>query len=421
MSSSTPVSAAAFLSALGVNIHLGQKGYRPQTVIADMAYLGLTAVREASIGPKTSKGELANLALLANAGLTFDFYARSAVAPTIGLIDSFLAAHPGSVAAIEGPNEVNNFPLNYHHKTGTAAAVAYQSDLYQAVKADPLLAAIPVLNFTDYPDAAGAADGASAHPYPKGGAQPLAALTAAVAQLQAVMPGQPVYFTEAGYFSLPGVFGWEGVDAVTQAKLDLNLVMDASRLGVTATYLYDLVDDGPDPGGTVGADHFGLFTFDGAPKPAAVAIHNLTAILGGAKAAPFTPTALDFTLAGLPPSGSSLVVEASPGVYDVVVWAEPDIWDAASHTPIAAPPTSVTLTLGSATARLSVFDPLASADPLSTSADASSVTIAVTDHPVIIQVSSLVAAMASIGPSASLTPSARPATPAIAGLTTPHA
>jgi hypothetical protein len=122
----------------------------------------------------------------------------------------------------------------------------------------------------------------------------------------------------------------------------------------------------------------------------------------------------------LPATGSSLVIEASPGVYDIVVWAEPNIWNATTHTPITAPTSMVTLTLGSGSAQISVFDPLTSANPLSVASGASSATVAVTDHPMIIQVSNLVAAMASLAAPAASAQPVSPTTPNLAALAPPR-
>jgi serralysin len=67
---------------------------------------------------------------------------------------------------------------------------------------------------------------------------------------------------------------------------------DFINLGVVTTYLYDLIDDGPNKTNSVMVDHFGLFTTKGVAKPGAVAIHDLTTILGdtGASASTLTPT-----------------------------------------------------------------------------------------------------------------------------------
>jgi hypothetical protein len=398
-SASSPERAADFIGSLGVNTHIGQVGYAAKTVMADLAYLGLGKVRDHAIGPKTTAAHAAALGDLANAGIKFDWLAGGALAPTLADLNTFLSAHPGAISTIEGPNEVNNFPISFGGLTGAAAAQAYQLTLDQDVKADLPSTSIPVLDLTGAAQVAGSADAANAHVYPGAGEQPSSAVGQAVRLLQAAMPGEAAYITEAGYSTLSGMPG--GVDDATQAKLTLNLIMDATSLGVSSTYLYDLIDDGPDPTGKVLADHFGLFTTTGLAKPSAVAIHNLTSILAdtGASAQSFIPTALNYTITGLPASGLSLVIEKSSGVYDLVVWAEPDIWNPTTHAAIAAPTESVTVNFPTKAVQVSVFDPLASASPIATSSNTSAVTVGVSDHPVIIQVSGFAQAMASLGAS----------------------
>jgi hypothetical protein len=398
MTAPVPERAADFVGALGVNIHLSQGSITAKTVIADMAYLGLTNVRDHGPTLKTPTSVIGAFGSLADAGLKLDWQTGGPPGATISRLKTFLRGHPGAVAAIEGPNEVNNFAFTFRGQSGTAAAVVYQRALYNLVHVKSFPAVIPVLNFTDNPITAGMADAANGHPYPKNGAQPLAALTNAFNALEAVSPGKPVYFTEAGYPTLPNPAQSQGVDDLTQAKLTLNLIMDAANLGVAATYLYDLADDASDPTGTIVGNHFGLFTKAGAAKASAVAIHDLTTILfdGGASAATFTPTPLNDTLVGLPGNGASRVIEKSSGVYDIVVWAEPQIWNAATAAPITASPISVTVELGAAFGQVQVFDPLLSDSPISAASNTSVVTLSLVDHPLIVQVSNFAAAMATV-------------------------
>jgi hypothetical protein len=392
-----PERAADFIASLGVNVHVSQGATSAKTVIADMAYLGLTHVRDHGLNGSSSKAVTNAFDGMAAAGLKLDWLESATPGATVYRIKAFLRAYPGSVIAVEGPNEVNNFPFTFRGLTGTAAAVAYQSVLYRLVHAATFPAAIPVLNFTDNPITAGLSDAANGHPYPKNGIQPSGPISSAYNALKAVTPSEPVYFTEAGYPTLPQP-GGEGVDSLTQAKLTLNLIMDAANLGVVATYLYDLVDDGPDPTNSLVGDHFGLFTLAGAAKPAAVAIHNLTAILadGGASATTFTPTPLNDTFVGLPGNGGSRVIEKSSGVYDIVVWAEPSIWNSGAATPISASPISVKVKLGQLCQQVQVFDPMVSTSPISVATNTDNVTISLVDHPLIVQVSTLAAAMAAI-------------------------
>lgn len=399
--SASPVRASDFVSAIGANIHLGQTGYSVSAVVADTSYLGLSEVRNYGIGPATPPSLQSAFDKLASSGLKLDWLTGGPLPGSLSALNAFVAAHPGSVTSIEGPNEVNNFPISYNGLSGTSAALAYQADLYAAAKANPTLASIPVLNFTDYPGVAGAADAANGHVYPLAGAQPEVTLATSIQSLQNRMHGAPVYLTEGGYFSLPGRFAWEGVDVLTQAKLTLNFIMDAESLGVTRTFLYDLIDDGPDPASRVAANHFGLFTASNTPKPVANALHVLTGLLSdtGPSAATFTPTPLNDFITGLPLSGSSMVIEKSSGVYDIVLWAEPQIWDSGTVQPLAAPSETVTVGFGGQMQQVRVFDPLASSSPVSTAQNAGSVDVSVSDHPIVVEVTSFAAQMASLSAS----------------------
>jgi hypothetical protein len=398
--------AADFINAIGVNIHVGKPGYGTDSIIADMAYLGLRNVRDHGIGALTPLSKAAKYGQLASAGLKFDWLTGGPIGPTMTALDTFLSAHPGAIVAIEGPNEVNNFPISYDGLKGIAAATAYQAALQSATEADPLTDSLPLLSYTGAAPTPGLADAANLHVYPKAGAQPLALLSSAVASMQRQMPGAPIYVTEAGYFTLPGRHGWEGVDDATQAKLTLNLIMDAAKLGVTGLYLYDLIDDGVDTTLSHAGDHFGLFTTTGLAKPSAVAIHDLSTILtdSGAAAASFSPAPLTYAVSGLPPSGSSLVLEKSSGEYDVVLWAEPTIWNATTHTPVSDAPNTVTVSFAAPFAHVRVFDPMTSSAPVQSLINASAVTVSLVDHPLVIQVTNFVQAMAAAGANVAAAP-----------------
>jgi hypothetical protein len=391
----SPERAANFVSAIGVNIHTDMAGYAPKAIVADMAYLGLSSVRVPAIGQTGYAVAFYNT--LTAAGLKFDWLAGGpADNTTAGLnaslaqLDAFLKANPAAISTIEGPNEVDNFPITFNGLTGTAAAVAYQQALYKALKANPLTASIPVLNFTGAPAASGPEDGANIHPYPPNGAQAMSSLNTAIQQVSKQLPGKPIYITEAGYAAMPN-----GVTPTVQAKLELNMIMDAAKLGVATTYLYDLIDDGAN--GSYEGNDYGLFSATNQANAVATAIHDLTSVLAdtGASAATFKTAPLSYAISGLPSDGSSLLIEKSNGVYDLVIWAEPTIWTVASHSAVVAPTQTVTVSLTNSFAQVAVFDPLVSASAIAVGANINTVTLGVTDHPLIVQVSTFVQAMAT--------------------------
>ena len=132
----------------------------------------------------------------------------------------------------------------------------------------------------------------------------------------------------------------------------------------------------------------GLFEYGYEPKPSAIALHNLTAILAdhGANADTFTPHDLACSVSNLPEGGSQLTMEKSSGAYDIVLWAEPDIWDQANNRPIAATATQSTVDFGSAHYDVRIYDPLLSDQPIAEFDNVTLVVVPVSDHPVVVEV-----------------------------------
>lgn len=382
--------AETFIRAMGVNIHVGETDtpYRNLSqIIAALRDLGTDNVRDsAQAFPPGGNGRFARLA---RAGLQFDFILRGSIGTKLRWLDSLEQRFAGSVSAIEGPNEVNNWPVRFDGKTGTAAAVAFQAKLYAAVKADPVLAAVPVYNFTDYPAAAGRADFANIHPYPKHGRQPMRALTNELARYSRLMPGKPVVITEAGYPTLTRPTRWGGVDPETQARLTVDLLLDAAALGIRRVYLYQLFDGPPDPSGTSPDRNLGLFNRAAQPKPAARAIHNLTNLFrdGSAQATQFQTRSVALTIRGEPQAERSLVFEKANGAAIIALWTGAPIWNPVTFRPIVVAPHALTLLLGGTRRRISVYDPLLSRAAQTTARGVDRITVMSGADPLFIAVS----------------------------------
>lgn len=382
------IRASEFIRSIGVNVHLNGHGAgKAPEFIAALSYLGVESIRTGANAAMLGDNGL--LSRLADAGLRFDIVLPGSLPPvaTVAALADFARAHAKSVSAIEGPNEINHFPIRYGSLTGTRAGLAFFEDAIRAIKSSTELADVPLYDLTGVPRTATtslATDYANIHPYPKLGNQPYNLLSTLVEQRSA--PGKGIVITETGYHTGSSGAAWEAVDEITQAKLTLNLLADAARLGVAATYLYDLADK-PDPLGTSVDANLGLFDRDLRPKVAATAIHNLTEILadsGGAGAAAMNPP-LDYAVAGLPRTGASLLLEKSDGRHALLVWAEPDIWNEAADAPIAVPVSHARLTFGGQF-DVRVYDPLVSSQPLATYSSVSAIDLDVVDHPLVVEV-----------------------------------
>ncbi len=103
-------------------------------------------------------------------------------------------------------------------------------------------------------------------------------------------PGKPVAITEWGY-TTPARRGYGAVSEATQAAYVLEFILDAHNAGNPYYFYYGLLNDG--------AGNFGLFHNDFTPKKAAVALHNLFALLHdpAPDATSFTPGRLAVQIA----------------------------------------------------------------------------------------------------------------------------
>ncbi|MBY5755134.1 calcium-binding protein [Rhizobium leguminosarum] len=361
-------------------------------VVKALDYLGLDTVRDHAPNSASDPNGQTHLGDAAEAGVQFVFSAQREVDPAAVAqrLHAFVQTHPGSVVGIEGPNEVNNWPVSYHGLSGQAAAVAYQKDLSAAVNADPLLKNIPVLGFTGY-TVASASDYTTIHTYAKDGDQPYSWLSREADVQRAADPGKPLAITETGYhtsLTADSNGGWEGVSEATQAKLLLNTLMDGAALGSKNTFIYELLDAYSDPQGANQEKHFGLFHLDYSAKPAATAIRNLTEILqdDGATRASFSAGTVNYSIDGLPSSARSLLTEKSDGSYQIIIWNEPDIWNQSSDTAIQAAATAVKVNLGASFGSVKVFDPLTGTTAIKSLSNVSSLTLDVVDHPLIMEI-----------------------------------
>ncbi|MEH2491811.1 beta strand repeat-containing protein [Bradyrhizobium sp. AZCC 2230] len=400
----TVLSASAFTSSIGVNTHVSYAwgSYNNLALVeADLKYLGVTTLRDSLTNIPAAQPVLDGLA---NDGYKFDLGVSSSIpaAGAAGLqqyvaaLDAFQAAHPGSIIALEGLNEANLQAFSYNGSSTIEAAAQFQQALYTAIKADASLAKLPVYNLTlGYDDPndfaklgnlGSSSDYANSHAYVSTGTTPGAAVAAALNLASSVSPGDPSVITETGYTTL-STTPFLGVDEAVQAKSILNTLMDAFKDGVGKTYLYELLDRNSSSSDTNAQSHFGLFYDDGTPKLAATAVHNLTTILnddGTGNHQPTTP--LNYTLSNMPDSGNSMVLGKSNGAYDLVVWAEPKVWDPKTSTEITNPSQTVTVQLDSVHQSIKVYDPTGGTDPIATYTNVSSFTVPVSDHPIIIEI-----------------------------------
>ncbi|MDR3493256.1 MAG: putative Ig domain-containing protein [Ancalomicrobiaceae bacterium] len=415
--------AASFLDTVGVDTHLhysdGQYRNVAQ-VLSELAYLGITNVRDniGTAGPTSTP--FAPFVTLANAGISFTLMANatstSAEQANLQEIANLNSLVPGSVFSVEGANEINNWPVTFNGVSGLQGALDLQSYIYSFVHSSSALSGVKVSYFTGYgagnvangPNpltTPGLADLDNQHPYPTNGQAPATPISPTKALTNEPGSTGPAIYTETGYSTVGTGAGVVNQDV--QAKYTLDLLLDAAKDGVTKTYLYQLMDAYA-PGSKQGDDGYGLFDYTQTPKEAAVAIHNLTTILKdpGTNAQDFATGSLAYTIQGLPTTANSLLMEKSDGSYELAIWNEPRLWDPTTKTELAATTTTVTLQLSGTAAQVNVYDPLSGTSPVSTATNVASLQLGLSDRPLIIEISqaaaNLTQAIASVSGSNSV-------------------
>ena len=376
------LSVTAFISSLGVNTHMDavSTGYGNVALVAqDLAYLGVGNIRDHAWNV-----DLPAYRQLIAGGVKLDLIVDDNPAAATAAMAPIRAA----IIAFEGANEVDVSGQSVAH------AVAEQQALYAAVKNSPLLSAIPVLNesvgdpnnYAAYLAAAPFSDVTNLHAYAAWGDVPRFVIPVRIDS--ETVAGKPSVITETGYFTmLNNKVDPSGVSESVQARLTLDTVFDSFKAGVSQTYLYELLDELPDPNQTNPEFHYGLFHADGTPKLAATALHNLTSILTAPTATgPTTPT-LTPSFAGMTGEASSLTLAGTNGESFITVWAEPQIWNTAAQTELPVTTSQITVNLGAIVGSVSVFDPTVGTTPIATYSNVSQLTLSVTDHPLIVRAS----------------------------------
>lgn len=400
----TKASAATWLGTIGINTHVGTGGgaYNNAAAITrSLDYLGIGTVRDAFTA---SDGTGALIGSLADAGVKFDFVAGTSVAAkgSAGIqafvdgIGALQSAKPGSVYAVEGLNEVNTQPFSFNGSSSVSAAADFQRALYTTVRADSTLSGVAVINtsvamestsaYAELGDLGAYSDYGNAHAYTNIATRPDAEMEASMARAAGASAGDPVVITETGYTT------WAdhhtlGVDESSQAKLTLTGLLDAFEDGSAKTFLYELFDSSLDASSPEQERHFGLFNADGTPKQAATAVHNLTAILSYDDTAPGASSAA-VSLSSLPSDGHATILDKANGGFDVVVWRDTQLWSSSKSAFVPVTSASTVVDLGSVQSTVYVYDPLQGTTPVAVYHDVSKVTLAVSDHPLIVEVGS---------------------------------
>ena len=253
-----------------------------------------------------------------------------------------------------------------------------QRELYQASKANPATAAMPVLapalafkwNYVALGDVSPYADIANGHMYP-GGYRPSNEVSQMTAAIRGIIPStKPLMTTEAGYHNaMNSTNGHRPVPEDVAGVYTPRLMLEHFLKGELRTYTYELIDEFDDPGKTNAEANFGLLRRDWTPKPAYSAMKNLLGLLND-PGPTFTPEGLPIKVTGFPGDGKYVVTQKRNGQYVVLLWRDVQIYDPVTQQPQVVTPTNVTVNLAK-TSNVKVYRPSQQSTPVSSAQSAS--------------------------------------------------
>jgi len=267
------------------------------------------------------------------------------------------------IAYISGPNEPDLFwSSNYDNDSSTnfwEEVFNYQNSMYDALKADPLTASIPVTTppFSHYSEhqylgnvGYVKADNIAWHWYGGQGHPDKPEVSTAVAAVRnGINSGEfdngEMLTTESGHNSWktakPGNSNPNAVSERAQMRYNIRILADQFRRGIKRTYLHQLLDLGNDPNNY--NDAWGIVRLDAnrTPKPAFTAWAEMVDLFrertwnASTKTwsiPNFTPGSLDYTITGNTNAVRDLLLQKSDGTFYLLVWVARPSWDIPNDT-----------------------------------------------------------------------------------------
>jgi hypothetical protein len=352
--------AEAFLDSVGVQLHVSyyDTAYgRYDEWVARLRELGVRHVRDGVPGDDALA--LERLRRLGTAGLRITLGAPLDGDPAAAAAAAAGPLH-GTVDAIEGPNE----PEIFGGPGWEARLRGYVPALRAAARrADP---ALPLLGPSFVPPADGVRftpiakgwDVHNVHPYP-GGQPPEGGLRDGFMTSRVAAPGKPVQATETGYHNALRHADDRQQPPVSEAAAGIympRLLAAAFADGYARVFIYELLDEKPEPGLADPEQHFGLLRADLTPKPAFDAVRKLLRVVrespgeGGRR-----PVRVDGDV-------ERLLLERPDGSRVLLLWRAEPVWDAQARRGVAVAGVPARLEFPQAVRDISVTRPSAASE-----------------------------------------------------------
>jgi hypothetical protein len=409
---SQAASANSFVESIGINTHVNYDntayGNYAGLVKPSLLYLGVRHIRD---GLADDNFMLNPYRDLHNEGIKLTGlvpYKTESMAALIAMIKM----QRDVLEAVEGPNETDEFTqFTYQGQSFPKGTIAFMKDFYPAIKNDPNLRDLPVLQTTlAFPgkalndgtrasslgDLSAYADYGNSHNYFSFGEAPSSGIKNDHLPLNSsITPGKPMMSSEGGYQMGDGD-GYKGTwddgqsapfSEDVHGRYILRYALEQYRLGYERSFIYELLDsDQP---------QWGLFRADGTPKPAAYGLGSMIKILSEANwdnasknwvVPDFTPGRLKYSLAGAPSSIHTLLLQKSDGRFYLIIWNEITNWDSVTGTPVLPANVSATLKINEAIRQTRIFLPLMQGTVATVAGTSTTIPLSIPDQPLIVEI-----------------------------------
>ncbi len=389
--SETARTASSFIDSVGVVVHLNRTksayGDYDSIIKPRLQELGVYHIRDGvKLDDTVTQQKFAELATL---GIKSTLVMDPRDQATASVAVDIVKAIPTSVEAVEGPNEWDVWEdLTYKGQPFPTGVRTFQSELYDAIKADPATTSIDVLSPTvalwGNASQLGAVDcdyGAM-HSYP-GGEPPTAGLDWNwIPATEKLCPAKPLIATESGWHNaLSTSSGQPGVSELAASKYVPRLWLEYFNRGIQRVYLNELINkwDNNNKEG-----NFGLLHRDGSPKPAFIAIKNLITLLQDTDDQ-FTPGTLSYAMTGETTNVHHTLLQKQDGRFYLILWQEVPSFNLLSQGNISVPYQTVTVKLDTAISSAKLYQPLQSVASTAQYNSPKSLVLPVNDAPLIVE------------------------------------
>jgi hypothetical protein len=403
--------ADAFVDSIGGNTHFGYYNSPYYTNINSViTALEISGIRHLRDGSTTSSSDMPTVisSISATGGhIGFDLVTETGCTINTNSVtpaENLNWAAVANIDSFEGMNELNTYgcssPPWYTEDKNVQAA------LYNAVKGNSTLAAIPVVgpslaaysgsqinsDATSVGDCTAIINYGNQHSYPNA-QMPSAGILVNLNNLTPMNGNLPEMATETGYNNDTlehGAHNQIGVSEQAGGKYYSRLYFEYLNSGIVRTYGYELIDDSAFLNYSIdamgGAEaHYGLLRSDGSAKPAFTAITNEIALLKDPGSA-FTPGSLNFNLGSVPGYLHHTLLQRRNGTFYLALWQEVNSYNTTTFTDNVIASIPVTVQLGGTMATVNQYNPLSSPNAFASSNNVSSLAVSVGDQALILEI-----------------------------------